>query len=343
MPYTNYGRNIVSTETSIRLIHMLRYIPKYPAKRSLQNFRDHLLNLDFEVTDRTIQRDLLKLEKYFPLICDDKSLPYGWSWMKDAKGNDLAAMDKIEALSLSLAQKFLETLMPINEYERISNLFDRANNILENSETGQLKRWRDRVRVISSSQKLIPPEINQEAQMAIYNAVLHGKQITVKYLKANNKHAEERVVNPLGIVLQGIMNRVVCTMDPDFTVIRHLPLHRFKHVTDNGKNSSEPKDFDMDNFIAEQNFGFLRTHKSIDIEIVLDATAGFHLSETPLSENQKIHNENNNKLRVLATVANTEQLRWWLLSFGENAEVIKPASLRSEFKERIKSLNLLYT
>ncbi|MEC8956584.1 MAG: WYL domain-containing protein [Pseudomonadota bacterium] len=332
----------MSTETSIRLIHMLRFIPKFPAKRSLQNFRDNFLNLGFDVSNRTIQRDLVKLSRYFPLICDDRSLPHGWSWMKDAKDSDLAAMDKIEALSLSLAQKFLENLMPINEYERISNLFDRANNILEASETGQLRRWRDRVRVISSSQKLISPEINQEVKMAIYNAVLHGKQIAVKYLKANNEHAEERVVNPLGIVLQGIVNRVVCTMDPDFTIIRHLPLHRFKQVTDNGKKSSEPKDFDMDDYIAEQNFGFPRTQDTIDIEIVFNAAAGFHLSETPLSENQKMYNEKSDKLRLLATVADTEQLRWWLLSFGENVEVIKPASLRDEFKERVKLLSSLY-
>ena len=177
----------MSTETSIRLIHMLRFIPKYPAKRSLQNFKDHLLSLDFEVSDRTIQRDLLKLERYFPLQCDDRSLPHGWSWLKDAKDNDLAAMDKIEALSLSLAQKFLEELMPINEYERISNLFDRANNVLETSEIGKMVRWRDRVRVIPPSQKLIPPKIDQEIKMAIYDALLNGKQITVQYLKASSK------------------------------------------------------------------------------------------------------------------------------------------------------------
>ena len=332
----------MSTETSIRLIHMLRFIPKYPAKRSLQNFKDHLLSLDFEVSDRTIQRDLLKLERYFPLQCDDRSLPHGWSWLKDAKDNDLAAMDKIEALSLSLAQKFLEELMPINEYERISNLFDRANNVLETSEIGKMVRWRDRVRVIPPSQKLIPPKIDQEVKMAIYDALLNGKQITVQYLKASSKRAEKRLVNPLGIVLQGNVNRVVCTMDPDFNVIRHLPLHRFKRVEENEEDSVEPKDFDMDNFIAKQNFGFLRTKDPINIEIIFDASAGFHLFETPLSENQKINDEKNNKLRVFATVADTEQLRWWLLSFGEHAEVIKPVSLRNEFKKRVKLISSIY-
>tara|TARA_B100000579_G_scaffold221689_1_gene181332 strand:- start:323 stop:721 length:399 start_codon:yes stop_codon:yes gene_type:complete len=131
-------------------------------------------------------------------------------------------------------------------------------------------------------------------------------------------------------------------MDPDFNVIRHLPLHRFKRVEENEEDSVEPKDFDMDNFIAKQSFGFLRTKDPIDIEIIFDASAGFHLFETPLSENQKINDEKNNKLRVFATVSDTEQLRWWLLSFGEHVEVIKPVSLRNEFKKRAKLLESKY-
>ena len=96
----------MSQETSIRLIKILTYIPKYPAKRSLSNFKEHLESLGYEVTDRTIQRDLLKLEKYFPLLCDDRNPPYGWSWQEDAKEINLSAMDKVEALSLSLAEKY---------------------------------------------------------------------------------------------------------------------------------------------------------------------------------------------------------------------------------------------
>ena len=94
--------------------------------------------------------------------------------------------------------------------------------------------------------------------------------------------------------------------------------------------------------ISEQSFGFLRTKDPINIEIIFDASAGFHLFETPLSENQKINDEKNNKLRVFATVADTEQLRWWLLSFGEHAEVIKPVSLRNEFKKRVKLISSIY-
>jgi predicted DNA-binding transcriptional regulator YafY len=332
----------MSQETSIRLIKLLTYIPKYPAKRSLSNFKEYLESLGYEVTDRTIQRDLLKLEKYFPLLCDDRNPPYGWSWQEDAKEINLSAMDKVEALSLSLAEKYLEPLMPIENYERIRNLFDRANNTLESSEQSQLKKWRDRVRVLPQSQRLEPPLINQEVQSNIYDALLNGEQLDVQYLKANSKLAKKRTVNPLGIVLMGIVHRLICTMDPDFKIIRHLPLHRFKTANANGETSIEPENFDIDDYLDKESLSFLRTEKKIKIELLFRGNTGFHLSETPVSKDQKYKEEKNGKIRISGTVADTEQLRWWILGFGENVEVIKPKILRDEISNRIKLVSAIY-
>ena len=332
----------MSQETSIRLIKLLTYIPKYPAKRSLSNFKEHLESLGYEVTDRTIQRDLLKLEKYFPLLCDDRNPPYGWSWQEDAKEINLSAMDKVEALSLSLAEKYLEPLMPIENYERIRNLFDRANNTLESSEQSQLKKWRDRVRVLPQSQRLEPPLINQEVQSNIYDALLNGEQLDVQYLKANSKLAKKRTINPLGIVLMGIVHRLICTMDPDFKIIRHLPLHRFKTANANGETSIEPENFDIDDYLDKESLSFLRTEKKIKIELLFRGNTGFHLSETPVSKDQKYKEEKNGKIRISGTVADTEQLRWWILGFGENVEVIKPKILRDEISKRIKLASAIY-
>ena len=87
----------------------------------------------------------------------------------------------------------------------------------------------------------------------------------------------------------------------------------------------------------------MRTEKKIRVELLFDATTGFHLSETPLSQDQKFQQEKAGKIRIIASVADTEQLRWWILGFGESVEVLKPKSLREEFKERSQSLNRLYS
>ena len=61
-----------------------------------------------------------------------------------------------------------------------------------------------------------------------------------------------------------------------------------------------------------------------------------------MSKDQKYKEEKNGKIRISGAVADTEQLRWWILGFGENVEVIKPKALRDEVKARVKSLSAIY-
>jgi predicted DNA-binding transcriptional regulator YafY len=48
-------------------------------------------------------------------------------------------------------------------------------------------------------------------------------------------------------------------------------------------------------------------------------------------------------LHLQAKVVNTEQLRWWLLGFGDKVEVIKPKTLRQELAQIAASLHATYS
>ena len=71
---------------------MLQLIPRSPRKVSVQKINKQLNVHGYETTDRTIQRDLIKLSKNFPLISDERDKPFGWSWSKDAPVYDLPSM-----------------------------------------------------------------------------------------------------------------------------------------------------------------------------------------------------------------------------------------------------------
>lgn len=61
----------------------------------------------------------------------------------------------------------------------------------------------------------------------------------------------------------------------------------------------------------------------------MQATAAEHLYETPLSMDQVITpDKQDGWVRVEATIRDTSQLRWWLLGFGEQVQVLRPSSLR---------------
>ena len=57
--------------------HMLRLMPRYPQKVTVQHVRRALEQEGFEITDRSIQRDLNELSEIFPLLCDNREKPFG--------------------------------------------------------------------------------------------------------------------------------------------------------------------------------------------------------------------------------------------------------------------------
>ena len=330
------------SDTTIRQLKLLELLPRQPFKKSPQQLKDLLDDIGMTISVRTIQRDLVNLSRVLPLISDERDKPYGWSWHKTATGLH-PAMDPIEALTLSLAEEYLEPLMPGKSFNRVKIFFNRANNTLKELSKGQIKRWRDRVRVVPQWQRLIEPSINERAEEAIYDALLKGNQLTVKYKGRGADSYKKRIVNPLGIVLQGVVHRLICTMDDDVENPRHLPIHRFISAEWNGNELIEPKDFNLDQFIDDQNIGFLISNKPLNLEVIFQAQAGFHLTETPITLDQDLRQLKDGSYKLRATLPDTSQLRWWLLGFGSGVEVIKPLSLRKEFQEMFIKLNKNYT
>ena len=140
------------------------------------------------------------------------------------------------------------------------------------------------------------------------------------------------------------MHYLVCSLDDSPNDIRHLPMHRFRHAEWNGEIAVEPtKGFSLNQYVKENNLGYLYSDKKIKLEAVFDVQAGFHLYESPLTKDQEIGQTRDGKLRVKALVADTAQLRWWILGFGSQVEVISPKSLRKEFVNDAKKLMKIYS
>lgn len=71
-------------KTLLRLLTMLRHIPKHPHQITALKLTERLESENFKIGKRTVERDLLSLSEIFPLISNERSIPYGWSWSKEA-------------------------------------------------------------------------------------------------------------------------------------------------------------------------------------------------------------------------------------------------------------------
>ena len=328
-------------ESSLRQIQLLQLLPRYPSKISTNQLRLEMKDLGYSISMRMVQRDLESLEAVMPILCDDRERPFGWSWHQSAFGLQ-PSMDPIEALTFSLAEQYLEPLMPSKSFKRIKVFFDRANSVLKKVKKNEISRWRDRVRVEHQWQRLESPEIDEKVEAEIYDALLKSRQLKVSYKNRDAPRAKERTINPLGLVLRGQIHYLICSFLEDADNPRFLPLHRFSKAMWNGNASYEPKNFSVDKYIKDNNLGYLYSKKTMILEAKFERPAGFHLTESALSKKQEIKIMKDGKVHIKAPVSDTAQLRWWLLGFGGQVEVVSPKSLREEMITSAKDMIKVY-
>ncbi len=327
---------------TLRQIAMLELIPRSPRKTFTKEIKEKLADRGFEIDERSIQRDLVSLERTLPLVCDSRDKPYGWSWAKSSEGIQAPAMDPVEALTLSLAEQYLEPLMPKASYKRIGIFFDRANAVLKEQSPKLINRWRQRVRVLPEMLRFKKPKINNGVEQALYEAAFEGKQIKAMYRKRGEIKSDLRHIHPLGLVMKGNINYLICMMDEDKVQPRYLPLHRFEKVKILKSQAVEPKNFCLDEFTHQNNLSYEFSKELYTFKALFDHTAGAHLVETPLNGTQKTIRKADGKLLVTARMTDTLQFEQWLLSFGPDVEVISPKKLRRKFQKKILKMYDIY-
>jgi predicted DNA-binding transcriptional regulator YafY len=101
-----------SPDTVRRQWQILRMIPRFPRRIAVSVIHVRLLEEGAQVSRRTIERDLQGLLLIFPLTVDERSKPFGLSWIKDAPAFDLPGLSPSEGLTLLMARDHLRAVLP---------------------------------------------------------------------------------------------------------------------------------------------------------------------------------------------------------------------------------------
>jgi len=329
------------SEVLNRNLKLLQLIPRHPRKKSPQLLKEELLAAGFDIAERSIQRNLIDLSEKngFPITSDTRNKPYGWSWMKDAPNYDLPSMDKNTALSFYLSEQFLHKIIPPSVTHHLEPNFKQAKAVLDDKNQNNLIKWREKVRVLSRTQPLQSPIIDNNTLEVAYQALLEGKQFSVIY-KPRLQKPKEYIVNPLGIVVRDQLIYLVAMLW-DYSDPIQLLLNRMDEakILDNPITATS---FDLDNYIAEGHFEYLESDNKLSIQLSISQYSSVAFDETPLSNDQTLESIEDNRYLVTATVKDTQQLRWWLMGFGDGIEVLKPHSLRTEMINMAKSMLEIY-
>lgn len=328
-------------ETLLRQWQTLRMIPRHPRKVTASVLCASLQQDGFVVGKRTVERDLQSLASIFPLVSDERSKPFGWSWQKDAPAFDLPGISNSEAITLLLSREHLRNLLPASTIAQLQPYFALAEQKLSALEQHSgIAGWQHKVRVIPPTQPLLSPKIDEAVQATVHEALLNERQCNITYQKREAIEPESYPVHALGLVQRGQVLYLVCTIKT-YPHIRLLALHRILAAELLDEAISPPADFDLDTYIASGALGWF-PKETIRLKVIFTAEVAAHLYETPLSEDQTMTELPDGRIQLEATIQETLQLRWWLQGFGEAVDVVKPVQLRRQIAESVHRLADIY-
>lgn len=337
------GKGFSVTYTSLRYLAMLEFIPRYPEKVSVDEIMQSLYRREFEIDKRSIQRDLEKLAKPFQLYSSRDGRSKLWSYSDDAPVRFFPSMDEHTALSFQLIQAFLKPLLSPETLDSIAPLFKKSAELLSHR-TEFTARWQEKIHVLPLGLSRQPPTIDPEIQETVYQALLYENPLHIFYRPRNSKSIKEYSISPLGLVIRDYVSYVVAAMH-DGSQIRQFALHRFKKAYWEDVDVVKylrPAGFNLAAY-AKEEFGFqMGESKTLDLELWLDKDAAKSVGECPVSKRQKLVEQTDGNFLLSATVPNTLELRRWIHSLGQQAEVLQPGFLRAKFAEEFAAMSKRY-
>ncbi|MGY4823395.1 helix-turn-helix transcriptional regulator [Stutzerimonas chloritidismutans] len=324
-----------STRSALnRQWELLRLLPSKAPGITCAELVIRLASAGFKASKRTVERDLNDLSRQFPLQCNDKGIPYGWHWAPGASV-DLPGISLSEAVSLVLVEESIRKLLPSSMLRALEPRFGHARCKLERlaSET-QAARWPEKVASVHPNMNLISPQIPEVVIERLHEALLTERQVRCSYYSAHNDKLRELILNPLAVVQRGPVSYLIGTAEP-YRDIRQYAVHRFQDVELLSVPASGVDAFSLDDYLKSDALSFGRLES---IQLVADVTEGLArlIRETPLGPDMTL-NPTADGFQLRVGVRDTWQLRWWILSMGDDILVQAPESLRDGIARKLNA------
>lgn len=314
-------------ETLFRYLTMLQLIPRTPRVCATTTIAQKLEEQGFSVNLRSVQRDLEKLSAHFPLICNKGSKPYRWSFSAQYR-SDLPALDAVTALTLVLAEKTVQGLLPKVVSDQIEHKFDTARRFLDGLPDNGYARWSQVVRAVPQGKALMPAPIAAEIWNTVTEALLSHCAIDVEYLSRSQGEVKRYTLHPLGLVARPSVTYLLASVN-EHADVRQFAFHRIRAASTSAQLYRGRKNFNLQDYINEGALGFPLDPEPVTLVARVAPDIAWLLSETPLSENQSLSEPDTEGWVTLeADVPNDQQTLWWIMGYGANIHVLEPAVWR---------------
>ncbi len=323
------------SDTLVRQWTMLTLIPRAPRRIGTVALQARLAARGVAVDLRTVQRDLNRLSRVFPLLCDGRGRSFGWSWSGDGEPFGVSGSAPSDALPLLMRAEGLPPILPPPVEAALAPHVQRAGEVVRGGGDPRLLAWSDKVRSVAPGPARLGPSADPVVRQVVLQGLFEDRWLEVDYRARNAHRPRTHTVCPLGLVVRGRAEYLVVrdTGEP-----WQLVLHRCTAARLLDTPVERPEHFDLDDYIAGGSLGYRLSPSPIDLVLRLAPEIAPAVIEAPLSVDQRVTTEPGGRVRVEARVMETMELFGWLLSLGALLEVVSPTALRARVAETAEAV-----
>ncbi len=284
------------------------------------------LATDLECHPRTLYRDLEALQVAgFPIYTEKVEGKNLWSLLDTVKHQIPVPFNLTELMALYFGRDMLKVFKDTAFYDSLESLFQKVKTTLPKESIKYLKN------VEQTLHLGVKPYKEYGKFKGILNrvndAAVNRKSIEIVYYTMSRRKESRRRVDPYRIwFFNGTFYLIgLCHTRKE---VRIFALDRIKMLHQTKETFEIPEDFSLEKFTGSS-FGVYQG-EPVYIKVWFHPDVSGYIKEKIWHESQKIHLQNDGSIIFEAEVAGTEEIRFWIMTWGSKAEVLEPESLREE-------------
>ncbi len=283
---------------------------------------------DIEISVRQVYRDIECLKLAGIPIYSDRN---GFVLMPDFFMPAIS-LETPEVLTLFLICASLKAQKGTPYYELLNSACDKILNALPDSLKTLFNTTGFDVNVDFGLDSKIDYEKIDEIFSSVYQASIAKKQILIKYYSMDGKKVTVRIIDPYAFKLYfGIWYLIgFCHLRKE---IRTFRVDRIRNVEILEHGFLYPEDFDIESYF-EGSWGIIKGKKQ-KVRLRFCAEVSDFISECIWHPSQIFSRNADGSLTAEYEISGLSEIKIWILGFGENVEVLEPASLRKEMLDTL--------
>ena len=309
-----------------RLIQILQLIDREPYTWDAAE-----LEKKFDVSRATIERDIAVLRQWGQVKRKDGK--FGLAEMKFLP----TSFTPPEALALRLAGTSFANQAGAAYKGALASALKKIDLILPRRIASEIKKSDERVSIGLPVVRDFSAVIYQDLQ----SAIMRHHPVDITYLSRNRPEPTKRRVDPYGLTYKiGAWYLVgYCHLRSG---IRTFGLDRIKWLRVNEDARFQyPKDFDLAEWLS-RGWQLQAGGEPTEVVIHFDREVAGWIAGGHWHTSQRIEKQPDGSLLFRVTVHGYEEMLYWVLSFGAQAEVLEPVPLRAAVAEAARKMTARY-